>query len=85
MSLQVANSRDALVPCPPRGPCPASGIAAFGRATVCFAELGDADDPRPLHSWHLQALECLDGATHGLVRMVFENLAKDLLRLGLHD
>jgi hypothetical protein len=36
MSLQVANSRDALVPRPPRGPCPASGIAAFGRATVYF-------------------------------------------------
>jgi hypothetical protein len=73
MSLQVANSRDALIPCPPRRPCPASGIAAFGRATVCFAELGDADDPRHLHSW--QALECLDGASHRLVRMVFENLA----------
>jgi hypothetical protein len=43
-----------------------------------------ADDP-VLHSWYLEAFECLDGAAHCLVRMVLENLAKRLVRLGLQD
>ena len=43
-----------------------------------------AEDP-PLHSWYLETFECLDGATHRLVRMVLENLAKGLVRVGLQD
>jgi hypothetical protein len=85
MSLQVANSRSALIPCSPRSPALQPASPPSARAAVCLAELGHADDPRPLHSWHLQALECLDGAAHRLVRMVFKNLAKGLLRLGLQD
>lgn len=38
-----------------------------------------------LHSWYLEAFECLDGAAHRLVRMVLQNLAKGLTRLGLQD
>jgi hypothetical protein len=43
-----------------------------------------AEDP-PLHSWYLETFECLDGATHRLVRMVLENLVKGLVRVGLQD
>ena len=53
-------------------------------ATVCFAIWRLAGDP-PLQSWHPEALECLDSAAHRLVRMVLENLAKGLVRLGLKD
>src|SRR5829696_2733117 len=38
-----------------------------------------------LHSWYLEALEGLDGATHRFVGMAVENLAQRFVRLSLHD
>jgi hypothetical protein len=61
--------------------------AAFGhvaRPLGACSIWGLAEDP-PLHSWYLEAFECLDGAARRLVRMVLEKLAKGLVRLGLQD